>query len=73
MKDETSQTLFKKYGVVGAIFVVLGAIIAALIVGLIAGRVAFVFDVSEFWARLIGLMCGMAVLNLCIAWAKGSG
>jgi len=73
MKDETSQTLFKKFGVVGAIFVVLVAIIAAIIVGLIAGRIAFAFDVSEFWARIIGLGCGMAALNLCIAWAKGSG
>ncbi len=70
MKDETSQALFKKFGVVGAIFVVLGAIIAAIIVGLIAGRIALAFDASEFWARIIGFGCGMVVLNLCIARAK---
>jgi len=72
MKDETSQTLFKKFGVVGAIFVVLGAIIAAIIVGLIAGRIAFAFDVSEFWARLIGFGGGALTLQLLIGWSKRS-
>lgn len=70
MKDETSQALFKKYGVFGAILVVLGAIIAAMVIGFVGAWISAYFGAELWLAKVIGFGVGAGALNLGVSLAR---